>query len=93
MVGVNCFRVDEEPPIEIFRISATAERQRAKLERLRKERDEDQKKACLSKLKEKCHSGENLLPLVLEAVKAEATIGEITDIFRQEFGVWTMPLM
>jgi methylmalonyl-CoA mutase N-terminal domain/subunit len=93
MVGVNCFRVDEEPAIEIFRISGTLEKQQAKLERIRKERDEARTKSCLNKLKEECHSGENVMPSVLEAVKADATIGEITNIFWQEFGVWRMPLM
>lgn len=93
MVGVNCFRMKEEPPIEIFRISGTVEKQQAKLERLRKERNEAWTRACLDKLRQKCHSGENLMPLVLEAVKAEATLGEITNVFRQEFGAWKMPLM
>jgi methylmalonyl-CoA mutase N-terminal domain/subunit len=93
MVGVNCFRVDEETPIDILRISGTPERQRAKLERLRKQRDEARVEACLNRLTERCHNGENLLPSVLEAVKTDATIGEITDIFRQEFGGWRMPLI
>jgi len=93
MVGVNCFRVSDEPLVDIFRVSGTLEKQRAKLERLRWERDEAQTKSRLNELKEKCHSGENLMPLVYEAVKANATIGEIADIFRQEFGVWEMPLM
>lgn len=93
MVGVNCFQAEEESPIEIFRTSGTVEKQRTKLERLRKERDEAQTKSCLNKIKEKCHSGGNLMPSVLAAVKADATVGEITDVFRQEFGVWRMPLM
>jgi len=93
MVGVNCLRVDDEPPTDIFRVSGTLEKQRAKLKRLRDERDEAQTTARLTELNEKCHSGENLMPLVYDAVNADATIGEIADIFRQEFGVWRMPLM
>lgn len=93
VVGVNCYRVDEEPTIDVFRTSGTIERQQGKLEKLREERDEAQTRSCLNILKEKCHSGENIMPLVLEAVKADATIEEITDVFRREFGVWNMPLM
>jgi len=92
VVGVNCFRLDKEPPIEIFRISGTAGKQRAKLEAFRKNRNEPQVKASLNKLKKACQHDENLMPFVLEAVKTDATIGEITNIFRQEFDVWRMPL-
>ena len=93
VVGVNCFKVEEELPVEIFEVPETVEPQRAKLEKLRKERDYDKVKAALGKVREKCHQDENLMPWVMEAVKANATLGEITNIFREEFGIWRMPLI
>lgn len=92
MVGVNCFKVADDIPIEIFRLPETVEEQRQNLERLRQKRDQTKVEAALRALREKCRSNENIMPYVIEAVKASATIGEITNVLRQEFGLWRMPL-
>jgi methylmalonyl-CoA mutase N-terminal domain/subunit len=90
VVGVNCFKVEEEPPVEIFVSPETVERQKIKLQKLRKERDYSQIGAALNKVREKCCNNENVMPVVMEAVKAGATLGEITRVFREEFGTWRM---
>lgn len=93
MVGVNCFRVEEETPIEVFSLPEAVESQKANLEKLKKKRDAASLATCLQALRKKCSTSENLMPYVMEAVKAEATVGEITNVLRQEFGLWKMPLV
>jgi methylmalonyl-CoA mutase, N-terminal domain len=95
IVGVNYQKSDETEvsPIEVFEYPETYSRQKAKLDRLREERSETKVKECLDTLREKCHSEENLLPHCLEAVKNLATLGEIEELFREEFGLWDFPLV
>jgi len=95
IVGVN-FQQSEDTkisPIEVFEYPETFSRQKAKLERLRKERNKNKVRECLDILKDKCHSEENLYPHCLEAVKSLATLGEIEELFREEFGLWDFPLI
>jgi methylmalonyl-CoA mutase N-terminal domain/subunit len=44
-------------------------------------------------LREKCHTDENLYPYCLDAVKNLSTLGEIEEIFREEYGLWAFPLL
>jgi methylmalonyl-CoA mutase N-terminal domain/subunit len=94
-VGVNFQQSDEtkSSPIEVFEYPETYTRQKAKFERLLKERDDSSVKACLDSLREKCHSEENLYPYCLDAVKNLVTLGEIEELFREEFGLWDFPLV
>ncbi|RJX16565.1 methylmalonyl-CoA mutase [Candidatus Bathyarchaeota archaeon] len=92
IVGVNCYRVEEEIPIEIFRPKPeTVQIQRERLAKIKKERDKLKVQEALNKIREKCWTKENLMPYVLDAVRAYATLGEITNIFREEFGSWKPP--
>ena len=95
IVGVNYMRSDDsmECPIEVFEYPETYSRQKAKLDKLRTERNEQKVKECLNVLKDKCHSDENLYPYCLEAVKNLVTLGEIEELFREEFGLWSFPLV
>jgi len=63
------------------------------LKRLRKERDNKKVKECIKILREKCHSKENLFPYCMDAVKNLVTHGEIAEVFREEFGLWSFPLI
>jgi len=93
IVGVNYYPSDEvQRPIEVFKYPQTEEKQRAKLKELRGKRDNPTVKKTLEELREKCTSGENIMRYVMESVKARATIGEIADIYREAFGLWTFPL-
>jgi methylmalonyl-CoA mutase N-terminal domain/subunit len=93
IVAVNYMPAEEaQPPDEIFRYPQTEERQREKLTRLRRERDQAAWKKALEAVREACLEGENLMPHVKEAVRARATLGEIQGVFRETFGLWPFPL-
>lgn len=95
VVGVNYFPQEgrEAEQIEVFRyppnVCAT---QVDKLRTLRETRNNDQVKKCLSKLREVCQTTENVMPYVMDAVRAFATLGEIQAVYRQAFGLWKFPL-
>ncbi len=94
VVGVNFMKADQEPsPVEVYEYPETFTRQKAKLEKLREERDDLKVKKCIDTLREKCHSDENLYPYCIDAVKNLVTLGEIEDVFREEFGLWPFPLL
>ncbi|MBI4773938.1 MAG: methylmalonyl-CoA mutase [Deltaproteobacteria bacterium] len=95
IVGVNYFRSEDSSTqeIEVFEYPETYTRQKAKLDRLRKERSQQKVNECLKVLRDKCHTDENLYPFTMEAVKNLVTLGEIEELFRDEFGLWTFPLI
>jgi methylmalonyl-CoA mutase N-terminal domain/subunit len=96
IVGVNYMaREDKDASrdIDVFEYPETATRQRAKLERLRRERDKTEVARCIAILREKCHGTENLYPYTIDAVKNLVTLGEIEQVFREEFGLWAFPLV
>jgi methylmalonyl-CoA mutase, N-terminal domain len=87
VVGVNRFRDDALPSPELQRIDPTGEREQIdRLRRLRAERDEAAWAAALERLEQAAAGQENLLPLIIEAVKANATLGEISDRLRVAWG-------
>ncbi len=87
IVGVNEYRVDEEPEEDIEEVSeAEQQRQRERVQKLRAERDDEAVEAALADLREACETGENVMPYIVTAVKAYATTGEIADAMRDVFG-------
>jgi methylmalonyl-CoA mutase N-terminal domain/subunit len=87
VVGVNDYREEEaEPRIEGPAFPELEKRQRERLARLRSERDADDVKRVLAGLSVAASGTENLLPLIVEAVKARATLGEISESLRQVWG-------
>ena len=95
VVGVNFGRAEgaKTTPIQVYEYPETYSRQKAKLERLRKERNGKKVKEAMDILREKCHTTENLYPHCLEAVRNLVTLGEIEELFREEFGLWSFPLL
>jgi methylmalonyl-CoA mutase N-terminal domain/subunit len=88
VVGVNDF-ITEEEPIELLQIDETvAKRQSERLSKLRTERSSERVERQLSALRRAAASSENLMPRLLEAVKAYATLGEICDALRDVFGTY-----
>jgi methylmalonyl-CoA mutase N-terminal domain/subunit len=87
IVGVNRY-VTETPPIEdLLRLDPeAAQHQIARLQRLRKERDNTQVKAALARLEEVARSDDNTVPAILECVENYCTLGEICQVFRNVFG-------
>ena len=90
VVGVNKFINDEkEIDIPILEIDTRAEQsQMEKLDQLIKNRDRQQVKNSLKQIIETCQSGDNLMPVIINAAKSYCTLGEIVDAMKTEFGEW-----
>jgi methylmalonyl-CoA mutase N-terminal domain/subunit len=88
IVGVNRFGEGEEAePADILRIDPALEREQvARLQALRARRDAEAWRRALAALEERAHGGENLIPAIVDAVMAWATVGEIASTLRQVFG-------
>ena len=89
-VGVNDFiKEDEEIEIPLLEIGDEAENiQIESLTKLRKERDENMVQKALSRIQEACVNSDNIMPPIIEASKAFATMGEIVVAMKAEFGEW-----
>ena len=90
VVGVNKFINDEkEIDIPILEIDTRAEQsQMEKLDQLIKNRDRRQVKNSLKQIIETCQSGDNLMPVIINAAKSYCTLGEIVDAMKTDFGEW-----
>jgi len=87
VVGVNDFVAEEPRTIPTLRIDADIERsQITRLNALRAKRDSARAKSALAELQRRAATSENLLPAILAAVEAYATVGEISDALRRVFG-------
>jgi len=92
VVGVNKYSAPEELPIETLKIDpALEELQVQRVRKMKRERNSAAVRESLARVAEACRSGENLMDPICEAVRREATIGEVCDVFRTEFGVYTDP--
>lgn len=93
-VGINCFQMTEDT------LQVTAhkpnpkvwEEAMARLEKLRKERDNQKAKDVLAELRDVALSNENIMPTMMKAVQAGVTVGEVGNLWRELFGVWKAPL-
>lgn len=93
IVGVNCYQMEEDDPEDLYvHDPSVLEHQRRKLRRLRAERDNEKVELALRRLDEACRGGENVMYPTLEAVRAYATVGEMTRVMKQAFGVFEEPL-
>jgi len=92
VVGVNHAVMDENLQ-EMGQIldSSIAVSQTERLQNLRKSRDNSMVEACLESIRIASSSDENLFPLILEAVKANCTVGEVMNAMKAEFGTWMAP--
>jgi len=87
IVGVNKYQVEDEQEVDIEEVSPEEERrQRETLDALRAERDDAETTHRLDALREAARGDENLMPYIIDAVKAYATTGEICDAMREVFG-------
>ena len=87
VVGVNRFEVEEEKPIPIQRIDPALEpKQIERVRALRAKRDAGPWQAALAAVEDAARSGTNVMPRILTAVEASATVGEISDAMRRVFG-------
>lgn len=87
VVGVNDFVAEEERAIPTLRMDPQIEREQIqRLQALRLRRDAGKTKAAMTELARRAATQENLLPAILGAVEAYATVGEISDVLRGAFG-------
>src|SRR6266851_1008750 len=84
VVGVNAFQTDEPALTGLLRVDESVEKtQTEKVRALRGRRDKDSVKRTLDAIRSKARGTQNLVPPILEAVKALATLGEISDALRE----------
>lgn len=87
VVGMNKFQIKEEAPKGLLRVDpSVGELQKKKLDQLRGERDNALTQEKLDALREAAQGDANLMPYILEAVKAYGTLGEICGVLREVFG-------
>ncbi|MDK3258330.1 acyl-CoA mutase large subunit family protein [Blastococcus capsensis] len=94
VVGVNTLTgsVDADDKLEILRVSHEVERdQKAELAGRRQHRDDAAARAAVARMVEVGRTEQNMIPAMLDAVRAEATLGEICDALRAEWGGYTEP--
>ncbi len=86
-VGINKYTMEEPPPTGLLKVDmSVGEVKTAELKKYRAARDQAKWKAALDKLSQVSKTDENVIPYVVEAVKAKATVGEICDVWRNVFG-------
>jgi methylmalonyl-CoA mutase N-terminal domain/subunit len=87
VVGVNRFSSEEEHTVPIFQVDEALERKQVERVRaMRERRDAQAWRAALGRVEAAARSGENLMPHIVAAVEAYATVGEISDALRNVFG-------
>jgi methylmalonyl-CoA mutase N-terminal domain/subunit len=92
VVGVNRHQVPEERVPELLRVPLEVEvRQADRVRRVKRERDGAAAREALRRVRAAAESGENLMPTLIAAVKRLCTVGEISDMYREVFGVYTDP--
>jgi methylmalonyl-CoA mutase N-terminal domain/subunit len=90
IVGVNEFVSEDKEVKDILRLDPAIEnRQKKKIEMLRTRRDNGKVESLLDDLREAARGSDNLMPFILKAVKAYATLGEIANALRDVFGEYT----
>ncbi len=94
VVGVNEYEMDEPLSIPLLRMDPEGERrQRERLARVRCERDNELLQRRLQALRAAAQGTENLMPYILDAVRANGTLGEVCDVLREVFGEYREPVI
>lgn len=92
IVGVNKYVVPEERPMEILKIDSEVERRQVeRVRKIKRERNQAEAREKLGRVHAAARNGQNLMPPLIEAVKAHCTLGEISDVYRDVFGVYRDP--
>jgi methylmalonyl-CoA mutase N-terminal domain/subunit len=92
VVGVNEYVTDEPMKIELLDMDPEGERwQIERLERTRKERNRKKHQEAMDRLRKVAEGDENVMPAIMQAVHADATLGEVSGVFREVFGEYKDP--
>ncbi|MBI1958552.1 MAG: methylmalonyl-CoA mutase, partial [Candidatus Rokubacteria bacterium] len=94
VVGVNRYVLSEEKPVPYLRIDEAVEREQVeRVRRVKAARDAARVERRLKQLAESCRSGRNVMPVLVDAVKEYVSLGEISDVYRQVFGLYREPII
>jgi methylmalonyl-CoA mutase, N-terminal domain len=92
IVGVNKYAIPEERPLDTLKIHHHVEEgQIDRVRRIKRERDAGVVREHLGRVHAACRNGQNLMPVLIDAVKVYCTLGEISDVYRDVFGVYRDP--
>lgn len=92
MVGVNKYVSAEKEVIPVLKIDDQLEEEQIKrLSEVKRTRDNREVKRCLDELRQCCRRGDNVMPYVIDAVKAYASVQEICDVYREVYGEYRDP--
>lgn len=92
-VGVNGYVTNEPLRIPILEMDPNGyQRQCERLATLRRDRDSEKTEQALNALRRACQDSDNTMPYLLDAARADATLGEMMDVMRQVFGIYQEPL-
>ena len=92
IVGVNHGTMEEQIQIQPMKLNPeVTKHQHQRLESLRSERNNDSVDIILKQITESAQNGDNLFPIVLDAVRANATLGEIMQAMKDVFGTYSAP--
>jgi len=94
VVGVNKYVMVEERPLSILKIDDAIEREQVeRVARVKAARDAAKVERRLKQLAEVCRNGGNVMPVLIDAVKDYVSLGEISDVYRQVFGLYREPII
>jgi methylmalonyl-CoA mutase N-terminal domain/subunit len=94
IVGVNRYVMPEERPINYLRIDERVEHEQVeRVRRIKASRDSARVERRLKQLADACRNGRNVMPVLIDAVKDYVSLGEISDVYRQVFGVYREPII
>ncbi|HZX14111.1 MAG TPA: methylmalonyl-CoA mutase family protein [Thermodesulfobacteriota bacterium] len=92
IVGVNKYLNDNEKPMQILKIDEEVDNnQRERLREIKRKRNKEAVKKHLGAIAEAAREGKNLMPFIINAVREYATVGEISDVFREVYGIYRDP--
>ncbi|HKZ04311.1 MAG TPA: methylmalonyl-CoA mutase family protein [Methylomirabilota bacterium] len=94
VVGVNKYVMAEEGALSILKVDDAIEREQVeRVRRVKAARDAALVERRLKQLAEACRNGQNVMPVLVDAVKAYVSLGEISDVYRQVFGLYREPII
>jgi methylmalonyl-CoA mutase N-terminal domain/subunit len=94
VVGVNKYVMAEEAPVEYLKIDESVEREQVeRVKRIKASRDMGRVEKRLKQLADACRNGQNVMTVLVDAVKDYVSLGEISDVYRQVFGLYREPII
>jgi methylmalonyl-CoA mutase, N-terminal domain len=94
VVGVNKYEMPDEKPIDYLKLDDAVEREQVdSLRALKASRDAAKVEKRLKQLADACRGGQNVMPVLVDAVKDYVSLGEISDVYRQVFGLYREPII